>query len=141
MTREKDGLFEELSESVEFVDFDGNGHYSDPEFVWDKPVAPTALVFLNSDKLWEDYENDMFVGSGRKGTLYHFKLDEDRKSLSLEGDLADLVLNKKDDTEMIKFGKNFGIITDLDVGPDGYLYILSEFKDIHQGSIYRIMPK
>lgn len=31
--------------------------------------------------------------------------------------------------------------TDLDVGPDGYLYILSEFKDIHQGSIYRIMPR
>ena len=140
-TREKDGLFEELSESVEFVDFDGNGHYSDPEFVWDKPVAPTALVFLNSDKLGEDYENDMFVGSAKKGTLYHFKLEEDRKSLSLEGDLADLVLNKKDDTDMIKFGENFGIITDLDVGPDGYLYILSEFKDIHQGSIYRIMPK
>jgi glucose/arabinose dehydrogenase len=140
-TREKDGLFEELREGIEFVDFDGNGHYSDPEFVWDKPVAPTALVFLDSDKLGKDYENDMFVGSAKKGTLYHFKLDEDRKSLSLEGDLADLVLNKKDDTDMIKFGENFGIITDLDVGPDGYLYILSEFKDMHQGSIYRIVPK
>ncbi|RPH71859.1 quinoprotein glucose dehydrogenase [bacterium] len=140
-TREKDGLFEELSESIEFVDFDGNGHYSDPEFVWDKPVAPTALVFLNSDKLGKEYEDDMFVGSAKKGTLYHFKLVEDRKSLSLEGDLADLVLNKKDDTDMIIFGENFGIITDLDVGPDGYLYILSEFKDIHQGSVYRIVPK
>ena len=42
---------------------------------------------------------------------------------------------------MIKFGENFGIITDMDVGPDGYLYILSGFKDINQGSIYRIMPK
>jgi hypothetical protein len=68
-------------------------------------------------------------------------LQEDRKSLSLEGDLADLVLNKKDDMDTIKFGENFGIITDLDVGPDGYLYILSAFKDIHQGSIYRIIPK
>jgi aldose sugar dehydrogenase len=139
-TREKDGLFEDI-ESIEFVDFDGNGHYSDPEFVWDKPVAPTALVFLNSGKLGKDYENDMFVGSAKKGTLYHFKLDEDRKSFSLEGDLADLVLDKKDDTDMIKFGENFGIITDLDIGPDGYLYILCEFKDIHQGSIYRIIPK
>lgn len=83
----------------------------------------------------------MFVGSAKKGTLNHFKLVEDRKSLSLEGDLADLILNKKDDAVMIKFGENFGIITDLDVGPDGYLYILSEFKDIHQGSIYRIVPK
>ena len=56
-------------------------------------MAPTALVFLNSDKLGKNYENDMFVGSAKKGTLYHFKLEEDRKSLSLEGDLADSVLN------------------------------------------------
>lgn len=83
----------------------------------------------------------MFVGSAKKGTLYHFKLVEDRKSLSLEDDLADLILNKKDDAGMIKFVENFGIITDLDVGPDGYLYILFEFKDIHEGSIYRIVPK
>jgi len=32
-TREKDGLFEELRDSIEFVDCDGNGHYSDPEFI------------------------------------------------------------------------------------------------------------
>lgn len=140
-TREKDGLFEKLNDSIEFVDFDGNGHYSAPEFVWDKPVAPTALVFLNSDKLGEDYENDLFVGSAKKGTIYHFKLDENRKSLSLQDDLADLVVDRKDDADKIKFGENFGIITDLDVGPDGYLYVLSEFKDIHEGSIYRVTPK
>jgi hypothetical protein len=46
-------------------------------------------------------------------------LNKDRKSLSLSGDLADLALSKKDDSSKI-YLQNFGIITDLKVGPDGY---------------------
>src|ERR671913_565598 len=138
-TREQDSIFKQSNEDVKFVDFDGNGEYSGPKFVWDKPVAPTALTFLDSDEIGEDYQNDMFVGSAKKGTIYHFDLEEDRKSLSLQGDLADLILNRKDDVSKIVFGKNFGIITDLEVGPDGYLYVLSEVKEIDQGSIYRIV--
>ena len=34
------------------------------------------------------------------------------------------------------FGEGFGGITDLEVGPDGYLYVVS----IGQGAIYRIVP-
>jgi hypothetical protein len=37
------------------VNFDGKGNYSRPEFVWVPPVAPTALKFLNSDKLGSKY--------------------------------------------------------------------------------------
>ena len=137
-TREKEDIFNDSD--IEFVDFDGKGRYSNPEFVWDKPVAPTALVFLNSDKLGQQYENDMFVGSAKKGTIYHFDLNEDRKSLKLTGDLADLVYSKKDESSKIVFGENFGIVTDLEVGPDGYLYVVSALKK-SEGSIYRIIPK
>lgn len=139
-TREKDGIFKELNHQVKFVDFDDNGQYSSPEFVWDKTVAPTALIFLDSDELGKDYQNDMFVGSVKNGTIYHFELNEDRKSLSLQDDLADLLLNKQDDASKIRFGENFGIITDLEVGPDGYLYVVSGFRGTDQGSIYRIVP-
>jgi glucose/arabinose dehydrogenase len=137
-TREKEGIFNDSD--IEFIDFDGKGRYSNPEFVWDRPVAPTALVFLNSDKLGQQYENDMFVGSSKKGTIYHFDLNEDRKSLDLTGDLADLVYSKKDESSKIVFGENFGIVTDLEVGPDGYLYVVSALKK-SEGSIYRIIPK
>ena len=34
------------------------------------------------------------------------------------------------------FDKGFGGITDLEVGPDGYLYVVS----IGKGSIYKIVP-
>ena len=34
------------------------------------------------------------------------------------------------------FGKGFGAITDIEVGPDGYLYVVS----IGLGEIFRIVP-
>lgn len=127
-------------EGIGLVDFNGKGKYSAPEFVWDKPVGPTALIFLGSDKLGQDYENDIFVGSVKNGIIYHFNLDQNRKSLSLTGDLADLVLNKKDDSTQMIFGENFGIITDLEVGPDGYLYVVSGNRGTDAGAIYKIVP-
>ena len=40
------------------------------------------------------------------------------------------------------FGKGFGIVTDLQVGPhDGYLYVVSGDRLNNVGAIYRIVPK
>ncbi|CAN5526624.1 hypothetical protein BH18THE1_BH18THE1_14820 [soil metagenome] len=139
-TREKDGIFDNSTKEVEFVDFSSKGKYSNPEFVWDKPVAPTALAFLDSDKLGQQYTNDMFVGSAKKGTLFHFDLKPDRESLDLIDDLTDLVYSKKDDSSKIVFGENFGVVTDLKVGPDGYLYVVSGSGETGKGAIYRIVP-
>jgi len=139
-TREKDGIFDNSTKGVEFVNFSGKGKYSNPEFVWDKPVAPTALAFLDSDKLGQQYTNDIFVGSAKKGTLFHFDLKPDRESLDLIGDLADLVYSKKDDSSKIVFGENFGVVTDLKVGPDGYLYVVSGSGETGKGAIYKIVP-
>lgn len=139
-TREKESVFDDSKNEVEFVNFEGKGKYSAPEFVWDKPVAPTALVFLNSEKLGEQYANDIFVGSAKKGTLFHFDLNSDRESLDLSGDLTDLLYSKKEDSSSIVFGENFGVITDLKVGPDGYLYVVSASRGTDEGAIYRIVP-
>jgi glucose/arabinose dehydrogenase len=35
------------------------GKYSNPEFLWDTTVVPIALLFLNSDKLAQQYKNDL----------------------------------------------------------------------------------
>ena len=125
----------------ELVDFDGNGVYSDPEFSWavdsNFRTAPTAVVFFDSDKMGEQYENDMFVGDVR-GNIYHFKLDEDRTNLLLNGGLADKVANDFSEVEDLIFAEFPGIIADLKVGPDGYLYVLV-FQQIN-GELYRIVP-
>lgn len=120
------------------VGFGGKGKYSSPEFTWDKSVAPTALKFLPSSKLGAQYANDMFVGDANFGNIYHFDLNQNRTGLRLDGSLVDKVADKVEELGNIIFGKGFGVITDLQVGPDGYLYVLVYDKD--DGRIYRISP-
>jgi len=126
----------EEEDNYGLVDFNGKGKYSSPEFVWD--VAPTAISFFDSDKLGQQYENDIFAGDAKYGNLYHFKLNEQRTGLLLDGSLEDKVgtIEELQQQEAV-FGQGFGVITDIEVGPDGYLYILSFGKE---GNLYRIVP-
>jgi glucose/arabinose dehydrogenase len=119
------------------VDFNEKGKYSPPEFIWNVTVAPTALKFFNSDKLGKEYENDMFVGDFKNGNLYHFDLTRDRTELELKGSLHDKLANSMEELNELVFAYGFRSIADLEVGPDGYLYILS----ISDGTIYRILSK
>ena len=120
------------------VDFDKKGEYSFPEFTWSRAVGVTALKFLNSDKLGEDYENDLFVSMLiPNGDIYRFDLNEDRSGLILNKPLDDLVANSQEEIQGVLFGSNFGGITDMEVGPDGNLYVLS----YGQGAIFKISQK
>jgi aldose sugar dehydrogenase len=125
----------DLEEDI--VSFDGKGKYSDPEFEWTVTLGPTAVKFLNSDKLGAEYVNDMFVTDIVTGRIYHFDLNKDRTELVLEGPLADKVAETRDTgIEDIVFAEDFGGVSDLEVGPDGYLYVVS----LGHGAIYRILP-
>ena len=121
---------------TDLVMFNEDSHYSNPEFTWTEPVNPTALEFLNSNALGQQYENDMFVGDISNGAIYRFELNENRSEFILEGALDDSVANTPEEAEDAIFGTGFGGITDIKTGPDGYLYILS-FVD---GTLFRIVP-
>jgi len=116
-----------------------NGRYSDPEFVWQIPVGVTAIKFLTSDKLGVQYENDVFVADFILGVVYHFQLNSERSGIVLEGTLSDKVANDWSELEPVIFAPGFRAITDLEVGKDGFLYVLTYLPD--QGAIYRIVPK
>ncbi len=124
-----------FSES-DLQDFDGKGHYSDPELVWVNTAGPTAVKFLESTALGTTYENDMFVGDVHNGRIYHFDLTADRKDLVLPQALSSRVIEKPSSpgVSSIVFGEGFGGITDLELGPDGNLYVVS----IGLGSIFQI---
>jgi aldose sugar dehydrogenase len=127
------------SEKSKLSNFNGKGKYSDPDFIWNQTIGVTALKFFDSDKLGTKYKNDLFVGDITFGNIYHFDLNKNRTELILKGELGDKIAERiKTDQKSIKFGENFGGISDLEVGPyDGYLYVLS----YHDGSIYRISPE
>jgi glucose/arabinose dehydrogenase len=114
------------------------GTYSEPEFTWMNVVGPTAIKFLNSDKLGEQYKNDIFVGDIIWGRIYHFELNENRDALALNGSLSDKVANSYEELDQVIFAQGLRGITDIDVGPDGYLYFLSYYSD---PAVYRIVPK
>lgn len=116
------------------VSFNGTGKYSDPKFVWNQTVAPTALLFLNSDGFGPSYKNDLFVGDYAFGRIYHFEPDSERTGLRLNGTLADKVADTDSELQSIIFGEGFGVPTDLEVGPDGMLYVTS----LRDGAVYRI---
>ena len=121
---------------VELENFGGKGKYSDPAFIWFNNSAPTGLTFLPSDRLGKQYQNDMFVGDFNAGNIYRFELNQTRTGFILNGSLADKIEQEPEELSQVLFGQGFDSITDLQVSPDGYLYILS-YGD---GDLYRIVP-
>jgi glucose/arabinose dehydrogenase len=124
--------------------FGGKGRYNVPKFVWNNPVAPTAVKFLSSNKLGAQYQNDLFVGDANNGNIYHFDLNnnKNRTELVLKGHLTDKVADNISENKDIIWAKGFRIVTDMQVGPyDGYLYVLSLNLPHDRGTIYRIVPR
>jgi glucose/arabinose dehydrogenase len=124
--------------SNELVSFNGKGKYSEPEFIWIPPVAPTAIQFLASDKYGPSYENDLFVSDANTGSIYHFELTNNRTALRLNQSLEDKIANNLNELKNITAAVGFGRITDMQIGPDEYLYILSSSDD--GVSIDRLIP-
>jgi aldose sugar dehydrogenase len=130
----KSSLQDDFDPTADLVDFNGNGKYSDPELSF--RVVPTAIVFLSSDKFGREFTNDMFVATAI-GNIYRFDLNEDRTELVLGQPLKDGIAENIEDLQDVLFATELGIITDLEVGPDGFLYGISYEEN---GSIFRIVP-
>jgi aldose sugar dehydrogenase len=117
--------------------------YSDPEFSWAVPVAPTALAFAASPILGCGLQNDLLVGDNNCGQLYRFHPNAARDALTFTSmELQDKVADNggavcSGQLQEVLFGGNWGAITDLENGPDGRLYLVS----LTRGAVYRIGPK
>lgn len=120
----------------DLVRFNGS-QYADPVFSWLVSEGITDIEFLNSTRLGDRYTNNIFVGNVNKGALYFFTVNDNRTGLTFDGSsgLADLIADNNAELTAVTLGTGFGEITDIETGPDGYLYILSL-----NGSLYRIVP-
>ena len=131
-----------VSSENELVNFLGSSSYSDPVFSWGRAVGVTDIEFYNSDKLGNDYINNIFVGDANNGDLYFFEVNDDRTGLQFEesGLADDLVASNDRQRTAIIFGTGFpSSITDIETGPDGYLYVLTFHPTM--GTISRIVPQ
>ena len=122
-------------------------HYNDPEFSWKYPTPAAPLGFEQGRGLGPQFEGDMFVGAARTfldgGFLFRFKLTPDRLHFSFtDSRLNDLVADNLDkfditESESLLIGKDFGITTDIETGPNGDLFVVSNTN----GAVYEISGK
>jgi aldose sugar dehydrogenase len=81
----------------------------------------------------------LFVADANTGTIYRFELNDNRTGLNLQEPLADKIANNMEELNKVIFANGFGRITDMQIGPDGYLYILSSSD--RGATIDRLVPK
>jgi aldose sugar dehydrogenase len=122
-------------------------HYSDPQFSWKYEVAPAGMGFVDGRGLGPQFAGDLFVGAARDilegGFLFRFKLTGNHRKIAVDDpQLQDRVADNLDkwdltESETLLIGRNFGVSTDIQTGPDGNLYVVS----LTTGSIYRISSK
>jgi glucose/arabinose dehydrogenase len=109
-----------------------SSHFGEPNFVWRNSSSVSALVFMNSSALGNDYTNDVFVGDNR-GNLYNFDLDRTRENIVIGDSLSAHI-----------FATGFGSISDLKIGSDNALYVLTPGNNTgysfekDSGVLYRI---
>jgi aldose sugar dehydrogenase len=121
--------------------------YRDPEFSWKWEVAPGGIGFVNSNALGPQFQNDLFMGAGTSqlegGYLFHFNLTGNRNKIAvddplLEDRVADnLAKHEITESESLLIGRNFGVISDIETGPNGNLFVVS----LSNGAIYEIFQR
>jgi len=121
--------------------------YIDPEFSWKYALAPSPIGFVKGRGLGPQFEGDLFVGASRttllNGFLFRFKLTSDRQHFSFSDPrLVDRVADNIDkfdqtESESLVIGRDFGITTDIQSGPNGNLFVVS----LSNGAIYEIKSK
>jgi glucose/arabinose dehydrogenase len=118
--------------------------YREPEFSWKYAVAPSPIGFVKGKALGAQFEGDLFVGASRttlyNGYLFRLRLSGDRLRIAMtDPRLQDTVADNLDkfditESESLLIGKNFGVTTDIQTGPDGNLYVVS----LSNGAVYQI---
>jgi aldose sugar dehydrogenase len=118
--------------------------YSEPEFSWKHVLAPSAIGFQDGSGLGPQYRGDLFVGFSTTdtlgGPLFRFNLTGNRRAIAVDDPrlndrVADNVtFHEMTESESLVFGTDFGIVTDIETGPDGDLFVVS----LDHGAIYQI---
>lgn len=114
--------------------------FAPPVLSFVHPPALTAIGF-SDDRLGTSSAQAMWVGTVLSDALLRFPVSDDGLSLELEGPLADRVVDNTAKGDLAEsdehvVGTGFGVVTDIEQGADGALYIVS----LDAGVIRRLTP-
>ncbi len=101
-----------------------NTNFIDPIYVWELPIAPTEIIFYSgkNDKYSNEFTNDLFLLSYNQQALFRIELEEP---------------NYDKVKSIVRYQLGFSdrvAVTDIEEGPDGYIYV-SDFN-----AIWKLVP-
>ena len=121
--------------------------YSDPEFSWKFAVPPAGIGFMDGNGLGRSFRGDLFAGAATPltvgGYLFHFNLTGNRRQIAVDDPrLEDRVADntaKHDltESESLLIGRDFGVSTDIETGPNGNLFVVS----LTNGAIFEVFRR
>lgn len=111
-------------------------HYRDPIFSWLTPIAPTGVIFPYTVKVYPPERNTLWVGDFINGAVYMFPLTPLRDGIAYLPGTEDGVADSLAERNQYRIATGFAETIDLRIGPDGYVYLSSEFLS----RVYRIRP-
>jgi aldose sugar dehydrogenase len=118
--------------------------FTPPILSWKWEVAPGGMGFVEGEGLGTEFQNDLFMGAATPllegGYLFHFNFSDKGRKLRVEDPrlqdrVADnLAKHEITESESLLIGRDFGVITDIETGPNGNLFVVS----LTHGAVYEI---
>lgn len=97
----------------------GDG-YEAPKLSWNPVISPGGLVYYNAD-LFPEWKNSLFIGGLSSQSLVRVKLDGDNATKADQWDMG-------------------ARIREVEIGPDGALWLLEDGDDGSQGRLLKLTP-
>lgn len=117
--------------------------YRNPALSFKHVIPPGGLGFVRGTGLGDEYEGTMFWGLAipiEGGALFRARLNGGRSRIQpddrrlRDGVVDNLTFNDLTETESLLIGRDFGVVTDIETGPNGNLYVVS----LSKGAIFEI---
>ena len=108
--------------------------YQDPKFSFAQAIGITSIQFLGGSAWGPQFDDAVLIGEANNPRLWLLRLNAARDGFVLTGNLADGVFDSGD--SLTPFGTGFGVTTDIQIGPDGAIYVTS----LASGQVFRIAP-
>ncbi|MCS7209541.1 MAG: PQQ-dependent sugar dehydrogenase [Fimbriimonadales bacterium] len=104
-----------------------NSYYDDPRFSWLQPIGVVSILFLRSARFPADLRDQAIVSESVNNRLYLFRMNAARDDFDFSAfpQLQDRVADNADERNLLTWGTNWHIVSDLKIGPDGYLYVVT----------------
>lgn len=111
-------------------------YYMDPVFSWADSIGISAIEFLRSDRFAPQDQNCLVVADVNRSQIYFHQLNINRDGLVLTDSTTDRVADSFGELDEFRIGTSWGLTSDMQIGPDGYLY----HTGLLSGRFSRIRP-